>query len=70
MTVTTEARVRSRILRIGLLLAIGGQILWSFRPATSRAQTDQLAEGRTIYQANCSTCHGLNACDACIRKSG
>jgi ubiquinol-cytochrome c reductase cytochrome c subunit len=61
VTVAAEARIRSRLLRVGLLLAIAGQIGWSFRPTTSRAQTDQLALGRTIYQANCSTCHGLNA---------
>jgi ubiquinol-cytochrome c reductase cytochrome c subunit len=56
-----EARLRSRILRAGLLLAILGQIAWSFRPGTSAAQTDQLTLGRNIYQANCSTCHGLGA---------
>ena len=54
-----EARLLSRILRIGLLLALLGQIAWSFRPEPSRAQTDQQAEGQALYEANCSTCHGL-----------
>jgi ubiquinol-cytochrome c reductase cytochrome c subunit len=54
-----EARLLSRILRIGLLLALLGQIAWSFRPEPSRAQTDQQAQGQALYEANCSTCHGL-----------
>ena len=41
----------SRILRVGLLLAVLGQIAWSFRPATTRAQTDQLREGQHLYEA-------------------
>ena len=51
----------SRILRIGLLLAILAQIGWSFRPTPSGAQTDLEARGRALYEANCSTCHGLDA---------
>ena len=54
-----EARLLSGILRIGLLLALLGQIAWSFRPEPSRAQTDQQAQGQALYEANCSTCHGL-----------
>jgi ubiquinol-cytochrome c reductase cytochrome c subunit len=54
-----EARLLSRILRIGLLLALLGQIAWSFRPEPSRAQTDQQAQGEALFEANCSTCHGL-----------
>ena len=54
-----EARLLSRILRIGLLLALLGQIAWSFRPEPSRAQTDQQAQGQALYEATCSTCHGL-----------
>ena len=50
-----EARLLSRILRIGLLLALLGQIAWSFRPEPSRAQTDQQAQGQALYEANCST---------------
>ena len=56
-----EARLLSRILRIGLLFALLGQIAWSFRPEPSRAQTDQQAQGQALYEANCSTCHGLQA---------
>jgi ubiquinol-cytochrome c reductase cytochrome c subunit len=56
-----EARLLSRILRIGMLLALLGQIAWSFRPEPSRAQTDQQAQGQALYEANCSTCHGLQA---------
>jgi ubiquinol-cytochrome c reductase cytochrome c subunit len=51
--------VLSRILRWGLLLAIVGQVLWSFRPAPSRAQTTQEQLGQVLYEASCSTCHGL-----------
>ena len=43
-----EARLLSRILRIGLLLALLGQIAWSFRPEPSRAQTDQQAQGQAL----------------------
>lgn len=60
MTVRAEARLLSRILRAGLLLAIAGQIVWSFRPAPSRAETDQLREGQRLFEAGCSTCHGLD----------
>ena len=56
-----EARLLSRNLRIGVLLALLGQIAWSFRPEPSRAQTDQQAQGQALYEANCSTCHGLQA---------
>jgi ubiquinol-cytochrome c reductase cytochrome c subunit len=56
-----EARLLSTVLRIGLLLAVLGQIVWSFRPEAGNAQTDVVAEGRTLYEANCSTCHGLQA---------
>ena len=51
----------SRILRIGLALAVLGQIAWSFRPAPSSAQADLETQGRALYEANCSTCHGLGA---------
>jgi quinol---cytochrome-c reductase cytochrome c subunit len=61
MTTRAEARVLSRILRIGLLLAVLGQIAWSFRPAPSRALTGEERVGQELYQANCSTCHGLDA---------
>jgi ubiquinol-cytochrome c reductase cytochrome c subunit len=61
MTARAEARVLSRILRIGLLLAVVGQIGWSLRPEPSRAQSDQQREGEALYQASCSTCHGLGA---------
>jgi ubiquinol-cytochrome c reductase cytochrome c subunit len=61
MRVGAEARLRSRILRVGLLLAILGQIAWSFRPGIGNAQGDQIPLGHDIYQANCSTCHGLGA---------
>ena len=44
-----EARLLSRILRLGLLLALLGQIAWSFRPEPSRAQTDQQAQGQALY---------------------
>ena len=56
-----ERRLLSRILRVGLALAVLGQIGWSFRPAPSSAQADLGTQGRALYEANCSTCHGLGA---------
>jgi ubiquinol-cytochrome c reductase cytochrome c subunit len=61
MRARTEAKVLSRILRIGLLAAVLGQIAWSFRPVTTTAQTDQVREGQSLYETNCTTCHGLQA---------
>jgi ubiquinol-cytochrome c reductase cytochrome c subunit len=55
----TEAELRSRILRWGLLLAVLAQVLWSFRPEPSQAQTNQEQLGQRLYEASCSTCHGL-----------
>lgn len=60
LTPGREAVVRSRILRYGILLAVAGQVLWSFRPTPGRAMTSQQAEGRSLFEANCSTCHGLS----------
>ena len=56
-----ERRLLSRILRVGLALAVLGQIAWSFRPAPGNAQSDLEIQGRALYAANCSTCHGLGA---------
>jgi quinol---cytochrome-c reductase cytochrome c subunit len=56
-----EARTLSRILRIGLLLALAAQIAWSFRPVAGRAATEQEAIGRQLYEASCTTCHGVDA---------
>jgi ubiquinol-cytochrome c reductase cytochrome c subunit len=61
MTTRAEARLLSKVLRIGLLVAVLGQIAWSFRPATSRALTDEERVGQELFQASCSTCHGLDA---------
>jgi quinol---cytochrome-c reductase cytochrome c subunit len=61
MSARAEARVLSRILRIGLLVAVAAQFAWSLRPAAGHAQAPDLAQGRSLYQANCSTCHGLGA---------
>jgi hypothetical protein len=38
---TSETAVRRRILRYGLVLAVAGQILWSFRPGAGRGVTTQ-----------------------------
>ena len=51
----------TRILRIGLLFALAAQIAWSFRPVLGRAETDQEALGRQLFQASCTTCHGVDA---------
>jgi len=60
-TANTEARLLSRVLRVGLAVAVLGQIAWSFRPEPSSAQSDQQIQGRALYEANCSTCHALDA---------
>jgi ubiquinol-cytochrome c reductase cytochrome c subunit len=59
MSVRREARLLSRILRWGLLAAVGGQVLWSFGPATGQTSTGE--PGRELFEASCSTCHGLDA---------
>jgi ubiquinol-cytochrome c reductase cytochrome c subunit len=51
----------SRMLRIGLLLALAAQVAWSFRPAVGQATTAQEALGRQLFEASCSTCHGVDA---------
>ena len=56
-----ESRTLSRILRLSLLLAVLGQIAWSFRPIASIALTDQEAFGRRLYEGNCTSCHGIDA---------
>jgi ubiquinol-cytochrome c reductase cytochrome c subunit len=58
---SAEARLLSRILRVGLLLAVAAQVLWSFRPAGSEAVSQVDEQGKSLFEANCSTCHGLNA---------
>ncbi|MGH2539472.1 MAG: cytochrome bc1 complex diheme cytochrome c subunit [Actinomycetota bacterium] len=58
---SAEARLLSRVLRVGLVLVVGGQILWSFRPSTGQALSQTAEQGRTLFEASCSTCHGLQA---------
>lgn len=55
-----EARVLSRLLRATIALAIVGQVVWSFAPTQGApvAATDE--QGKRLYEASCSTCHGLN----------
>lgn len=59
--VNAESRTLSRILRVGLVVAVLGQVAWSFRPAPADAQADLEEQGRSLYEANCSTCHALDA---------
>lgn len=56
----SDARRLSRILRYGLLFAFVGQVVWSFLPARGQPTPD-VDQGRSLYQASCSTCHGLSA---------
>jgi ubiquinol-cytochrome c reductase cytochrome c subunit len=58
---SAEARLLSRVLRIGLVLVVGGQILWSLRPSPGQAFSQAGEQGRALYEASCSTCHGLQA---------
>ena len=60
MTRRRRNRDPSLVLWIGLLLAVGGQV-WSLRPTASNAQTSLEAQGKQLYAASCSTCHGLGA---------
>jgi ubiquinol-cytochrome c reductase cytochrome c subunit len=55
-----EARLLARILRIGLLFAVLGQLAWSFRPLPSRALTDQQSLGKDLFETSCTTCHGID----------
>ena len=59
MRSSRETRLLSRLLRVGLLVSIAGQIAWSFRPSV--ALTDQEALGRRLYESNCTSCHGIDA---------
>ena len=58
---SAEARLLSRIVRVGLLLAVGAQILWSFTPSQGETLSATAQQGRSLFEANCSTCHGLGA---------
>lgn len=55
-----EARLLARVVRIGLLAALVGQLAWSFRPGPSLAQTDEERLGRDLYESACTTCHGID----------
>jgi ubiquinol-cytochrome c reductase cytochrome c subunit len=55
-----EARLLARVLRTGLLLAVLGQLAWSFRPLPSNALTDQEALGKDLFETSCTTCHGID----------
>jgi len=57
---TRQARILSWVLRVGLIAAIVGQVAWSFRPGVGRAQTDEEALGRRLYESGCITCHGVD----------
>ncbi len=62
MSARAEARIVSRLVRWGLLLAFAVQIgstLLSSEPTL--AQASQLDQGRQLYQVNCSSCHGIDA---------
>lgn len=56
-----QGRVLARIVRVGLVVAIAGQVAWSFGASVSRAQTDEEALGQTLYESGCITCHGVDA---------
>lgn len=58
---SAEARLLSRVLRIGLFVALAAQVAWSFRPSASEAVAQVDVQGRSLYEASCSTCHGLDA---------
>ena len=58
-TERAEARVVSRLLRVGLLAAVAAQIGWSLRPSPTPALSEE--PGQVLYATNCSSCHGLQA---------
>ncbi|MEX0990126.1 MAG: c-type cytochrome [Actinomycetota bacterium] len=56
----SDARVFSRVVRWGLLIAVAGQVgFWLFGAATSAAITDEERHGQQLYETNCMTCHGV-----------
>jgi ubiquinol-cytochrome c reductase cytochrome c subunit len=57
---SAQPRVLMWILRVGLIVAIVGQVAWSFRPSVGRAQTDEEALGQRLFESACITCHGID----------
>jgi ubiquinol-cytochrome c reductase cytochrome c subunit len=55
-----QARLLTWTLRVGLVVAIVGQVAWSFRPTVGRAQADQEALGQRLFENGCITCHGVD----------
>lgn len=56
----TDVRVLSRILRIGLLAAVLGQVgVWFVGAGSSAAVSDEERLGEQLFETNCATCHGL-----------
>jgi ubiquinol-cytochrome c reductase cytochrome c subunit len=53
--------VLSLILRVGLLTAVLVQVGSSFSGGRAVAQTEEERLGRSLYEASCSSCHGLDA---------
>lgn len=50
------------LLMLGLLVTGGLYAALAPKPAAAAAVTaDQVAEGKALFQANCASCHGLNA---------
>jgi ubiquinol-cytochrome c reductase cytochrome c subunit len=60
-TSRAEARVVSRVLRIGLLAAVACQVAWSLRASAAPASAAPPIDGASLYATNCSSCHGLQA---------
>ena len=56
-----ETKIISRLVRGGLLAAFTIQILSSIGTGRSDAQDAQIEQGRMLFQANCLSCHGVNA---------
>lgn len=56
----SDARVLSRVLRIGLLAAVLAQVgAWYLGAGSSSAVTDEQRLGEQLFETNCATCHGL-----------
>jgi quinol---cytochrome-c reductase cytochrome c subunit len=52
---------RGFLLGVAMCAVVAGSVGWFAPPASSQGSTVRQAEGRELYVASCSSCHGLDA---------